>query len=66
MLIGLRQRLTAGESFPLTLTFEKAGNISVVVPIKAMGSMQNGRDDMGKMNGMQSNKPSDMGTMEMK
>jgi periplasmic copper chaperone A len=66
MLIGLRQRLTAGESFPLTLTFEKAGNISVAVPIKAMGSIQNGHDDMGKMNRMQSNKPGDMGTMEVK
>ncbi|MGA8616184.1 MAG: copper chaperone PCu(A)C [Xanthobacteraceae bacterium] len=63
MLIGLKKPLTAGETFPLTLTFEKAGNISVTVPIKAMGSMQNSQGDMGKMNGTQSNKP---GSMEMK
>jgi periplasmic copper chaperone A len=66
MLIGLKKQLTAGETIPLTLTFEKAGNISVTVPIKAMGSMENSHDGMSKMNGMQSNKPGDMGTMEMK
>ena len=40
MLIGLKKPLTAGETFPLTLTFEKAGNISVTVPVQAMGAMQ--------------------------
>lgn len=59
MLIGLRKRLTAGETFPLTLTFEKAGNISVTVPIKAMGSIESSQN-------MESNKPGTMGTMEMK
>jgi len=66
MLIGLRQRLTAGESLPLTLTFEKAGNISVTVPIKAMGSMQDSHGDLGKTNGTQNTKPDGMGAMEMK
>ena len=66
MLIGLRQRLTAGESLPLTLTFEKAGNISVTVPIKAMGSMQDSHGDMGKTNGTQNTKPDGTGAMGMK
>jgi periplasmic copper chaperone A len=35
MMIGLKKPLTAGEKFPLTLTFEKAGNISVTVPVQA-------------------------------
>jgi copper(I)-binding protein len=48
MLIGLKKPLTAGEKIPLTLTFEKAGNISVTVPVQAMGAMQ----DKGGMNGM--------------
>ena len=38
MLIGLKKPLTAGETFPLTLTFAKAGNISVTVPVQAMGA----------------------------
>lgn len=33
MLIGLRQPLTAGTTFPLTLTFEKAGDIEVAVTV---------------------------------
>ena len=39
MLLGLNQGLTAGSSFPLTLTFEKAGSVQVDVPVEAMGSM---------------------------
>jgi copper(I)-binding protein len=35
MLIGLKKPLTPGETFPLTLTFQKAGNISVTVPVHA-------------------------------
>jgi periplasmic copper chaperone A len=70
MLIGLKKQLAAGETLPLTLTFEKAGNISVTVPIKAMGSamgsMQDSHGDMGKMNGMQDSKPDGMGTTETK
>ncbi len=66
MLIGLKKQLKAGETLPLTLTFEKAGNISVTVPIKTMVSMQDSHGDMGKMNGMQNTKPGGMGNMEMK
>ncbi len=54
MLIGLKKPLTPGEKFPLTLKFEKAGNISVTVPVQAMGAME----DKGNMSGM--------GKMEMK
>lgn len=34
MLIGLDGKLEAGESFPLVLTFEKAGDIEVVVKVE--------------------------------
>jgi len=56
MLIGLKKPLAAGDTFPLTLTFEKAGTISVTVPVKAMGATQDGKP--GGMKGM--------GSMEMK
>ena len=62
MLMGLKKQLAAGDSFPLTLTFEKAGNISVTVPVQAMGGMGN----MGGMGGMHDTKPGGMGGMEMK
>ena len=39
MMIGLVEPLTEGGSFPLTLTFEKAGEITVDVQIEAVGSM---------------------------
>lgn len=38
MLIGLKKPLAAGEKFPLTLTLERAGNISVTVPVVAMSA----------------------------
>jgi periplasmic copper chaperone A len=65
MLIGLKKPLTAGETFPLTLTFAKAGNISVTVAVQAIGAMQ---DDKGGMSGMKGNNKSGggMGNMEMK
>jgi periplasmic copper chaperone A len=34
MLMGLRQPLKAGETFPLTLTFEKAGKAEVKVTVQ--------------------------------
>ena len=62
MLIGLKKPLTAGETFPLTLTFAKTGNISVTVAVQAIGAMQ---DDKGGMSG--NNKSGGgMGNMEMK
>jgi copper(I)-binding protein len=33
MLVGLNQRLKAGESFPMTLVFEKAGKVEVTVKV---------------------------------
>jgi periplasmic copper chaperone A len=66
MMIGLKKPLTAGEKFPVTLTFEKAGNISVTVPVQAMGAMQD-KGGMDNMGGMQDGKSGGgMGHMEMK
>lgn len=50
MMMGLRQALKEGQRFPLTLEFEKAGEISITVPIGGIGAMG----------------PSGMGDMEMK
>ncbi|HXZ01290.1 MAG TPA: copper chaperone PCu(A)C [Stellaceae bacterium] len=47
MLLGLRQPLKAGDSFPLTLTFNKAGAVETTVTIEKAGSME-----MGDMPGM--------------
>src|SRR3546814_16908753 len=38
MLIGLKQPLREGERFPLTLTFAKAGAVTVEVAVEAVGS----------------------------
>lgn len=66
MLIGLKKPLTVGESFPLTLTFAKAGTISVTVPVQAMGASQD-KGGMSNMGGMgNSNSGGGMGKMEMK
>lgn len=49
MLIGLKAPLKQGDSFPLTLKFEKAGDVAVTVPVQgpgAMGPMQ-GHDHGG-------------------
>ena len=45
MLIGLNKALVEGETFPLTLNFEKAGQIEVLVTVEAAGAM-----GMGAMN----------------
>src|SRR5260370_41363555 len=47
MLLGLKHPLKVGQSFPLTLTFEKTGNEDVSVPIAKVGAMQHG--DAGSM-----------------
>ena len=58
MIIGLKKKLVEGESFPLTLVFEKAGEITVPVPIKRIGAMNGGHggsmnmDHGGAMGGM--------------
>jgi copper(I)-binding protein len=43
MLVGLKAPLKAGQTFPLTLTFEKSGTVTVEVtvePMDATGSSQ--------------------------
>jgi len=47
MVVGLKQPLKEGQTFPLRLTFEKAGNVDVTVSIAKVGAMQHG--DMGPM-----------------
>lgn len=52
MLIGLKGPLKQGESFPLTLTFEKAGDVTVTVPVQGPGARaadhDHGSHDHGK------------------
>ena len=36
MIMDLKQPLKAGETLPLTLTFEKAGKVEVQVPVRAL------------------------------
>jgi copper(I)-binding protein len=38
MLMGLKQPLKAGDKFPLTLNFEKAGKIEISVPVDSQES----------------------------
>ena len=47
MMVGLKQPLKEGETFPLTLVFEKAGKINVTVSVAKVGAMQSG--DMKSM-----------------
>jgi periplasmic copper chaperone A len=47
MLVGLKQPLKEGQTFPLTLKFENAGNVNVMVSVAKVGAMQHG--DMGQM-----------------
>ena len=54
MLTGLHRQLAAGDTFPLTLTFEHAGAIATVVSVEKAGAAGT---NMGSMPGM------DMGGM---
>jgi copper(I)-binding protein len=47
MIVGLREPLVQGQTFPLALQFEKAGNIEVTIPIESIGAMLH--DNMGPM-----------------
>ncbi len=38
MLVGLKQPLHQGQSFPLTLTFEKAGTVQTTVLVRSVGA----------------------------
>jgi copper(I)-binding protein len=44
MMIGLKKPLEKGSHFPLTLTFEKAGKMTVEVTVEAAGAMGMGGD----------------------
>lgn len=53
MFMGLKEPITKGKSFPVTLIFEKAGEIAIMVSVKeagAMGSMDHGKMKMKKTN----------------
>ena len=43
MFMGLKAPLQEGGSFPLALTFEKAGTVTVQVPVKKAGAMGHGK-----------------------
>jgi copper(I)-binding protein len=57
MLMGLKSPLKAGDSFPLTLTFEHALPITVTVHVEAMAAGGMNNDGMQNMPGMQGQKP---------
>jgi copper(I)-binding protein len=40
MLLRLTQPLKEGQTFPLTLTFEKAGKVDVIVSVAKVGAME--------------------------
>jgi copper(I)-binding protein len=50
MLIGLNKALKEGEKFPLTLVFEKAGKVSIEVPVQSVGAMHSNTPSMDHMN----------------
>ena len=54
MLMGLREPLKEGETFPLTLTFENAGEVTVEVMVMKVGAM--GHGSMGGHGTMPMNK----------
>ena len=67
MMIGLNRKLVEGESFPLTLVFEKAGEITVPVTIKGIGAMgpgQSGSMGMGQGGSMNMDHGAPMGGMK--
>jgi copper(I)-binding protein len=50
MMVGLKQPLKEGQTIPLALRFEKAGNVDVTVSVAKVGAMQPGDMD-GLMHG---------------
>ena len=46
MLTGLKQKLVAGQSFPLTLTFAHAAPVTVDVKVRALGGSMGAHDHM--------------------
>ncbi len=53
MFMGLKEQLSEGKEFPVTLVFEKAGDVNVTVSVKKAGAMKHGhgsmKHDMKKM-----------------
>jgi copper(I)-binding protein len=49
MLMGLKQPLKLGDSFPLTLTFAKAGPVTVTVAVQQIKAKSKPMDDMPGM-----------------
>lgn len=49
MMMGLHAPLKVGQTFPLTLTFEKAGKIEVTVEVRKIGAGRKMKMDHGKM-----------------
>ena len=47
MLMGLKHPLKQGETFPLTLRFEKAGDVQVTVKVEGVGAMGTEADHGG-------------------
>ena len=45
MLVGLNRKLRAGDDFPLTLSFDKAGTRDVTVTVERLGAMGPSEDD---------------------
>jgi copper(I)-binding protein len=53
MAMGLKQQLVPGASFPVTLHFEKAGDVTVTATVKAAGASSSGMQmDHSAMPGM--------------
>lgn len=50
MLIGLKHPLKAGDTVPLTLTFEKAGTVAIKVPVETMGAATESMEGMAMPN----------------
>jgi copper(I)-binding protein len=62
MLMGLKQQLRAGQSFPLTLTFAHAAPVTVDVRVEGLGARANGSngsmsDHTGSHDGMPMHSP---------
>lgn len=47
MLVGLKEPLVQGTSFPLTLEFERAGPVKVAVQVESVRGMKNAAQDHG-------------------
>ena len=51
MLMGLKAPLVQGQSFPLTLVFEKAGRVEIEIPIGEATAMEHQMDQKGHKKG---------------